>query len=480
MRFRVVSYPVGWLFLFLGLSMIPSMAWSYYFNESAFPFIKAILVSIASGSSLILLGEKGEEFTPKEGFGVVAFGWLGCAALGALPYYFSGFFEQYVDCFFESMSGFTTTGASILKDIEVLPKGILFWRDFTHWLGGMGIIVLSLAILPALGVGGMHLFKAEVPGPVAEKIKPRVRETAKILWEVYFIVSAAETILLYVGGMNLYEALCHTFGTVATGGFSPFNKSIGYYNNLYFEIVITAFMFIAGANFALHYRALKGDLKGFIKDDEFRFYVGFVLVGVVFATVFLYLSGTYSNIGDSIRYASFQIVSILTTTGYVTTDYSSWPPFVQYLLLILMFVGGCAGSTGGAMKHVRILILLKVFKKELYRLVHPEAVISIKLNGKPLHSNMVDSVLSFFMIYMLVFIVSSLVIAAMGYDLITSIASVAATLGNIGPGLGRVGPAENYAFFNPFAKWLLSFCMVAGRLELYAILLIFLPETYRR
>lgn len=480
MRFKVVSYPIGWLFLFLGLSMIPSMVWSYYFDESVFPFLKAILISIALGGFLILLGEKGEEFTPKEGFGVVAFGWLGCAALGALPYYFSGFFNQYVDCFFEAMSGFTTTGASILKDIEALPKGILFWRDFTHWLGGMGIIVLSLAILPALGVGGMYLFKAEVPGPVAEKIKPRVKETAKILWEVYFIISAAEAVLLYLGGMSLYEALCHTFGTVATGGFSPFNRSIGYYNNVYFETVIIVFMFIAGANFALHYRALKGDFKGFIRDDEFKFYVSLIGVSIAITTVFLYVSGSYNSIWKSLRYASFQVVSILTTTGYVTADYSLWPPFVQYLLLVLMFVGGCAGSTGGAMKHVRILILLKAFKRELYRLVHPEAVISIKLNGKALHSNMVESVLSFFTIYMLIFVLASLVIASMGYDMVTSMASVAATLGNIGPGLGRVGPVENYAFFNPFAKWLLSFCMVAGRLELYAILLIFLPETYRR
>ncbi|MDK2870738.1 MAG: trk/ktr system potassium uptake protein [bacterium] len=460
--------------------MFPSLFWAYYFGESVFPFIKAILFSIGIGKFFVLIGEKGEEFTPKEGFGVVAFGWLGSAALGALPYYFSGFFESYVDCFFEAMSGFTATGASILRDIESLPKGILFWRDFTHWLGGMGIIVLSLAILPALGVGGMHLFKAEVPGVVAEKIKPRIRETAKILWQVYFIVSAVEAILLYLGGMSLYEALCHTFGTVATGGFSPLNKSIGQYNNLYFEIVIIVFMFIAGANFALHYRALKGDVKTFFKDEEFKFYTFFVMMGVVLVSLCLFFAGTYPSFGSSLRYASFQVVSILTTTGYVTTDYSLWPPFAQYFLLILMFIGGCAGSTGGAIKHVRILILIKALKRELYRLVHPEAVISIKLNGKPLHPSLLSSVLHFFMIYMIIFVFASLIISAMGYDIITSIASVAATLGGIGPGLGRVGPVENYAFFNPLAKWVLSFCMVAGRLELYAILLILLPETYRR
>lgn len=460
--------------------MLPSLLWSFYFHENVFPFIKSILVSIALGGTFILLGDKEGEFTPKEGFGVVAFGWLGCAALGALPYYFSGFFPQYVDCFFESMSGFTTTGASILKDIEALPKGILFWRDFTHWLGGMGIIVLSLAILPALGVGGMHLFKAEVPGIVAEKIKPRIRETARILWEVYFIVTVAEVILLYLGGMSLYEALCHTFGTVATGGFSPLNKSVGQYDNLYFEIVITVFMFIAGANFALHYRALKGDFKGFVKDEEFKFYIAFTAIGIVLVTVFLYLGGNYRTITSALRYASFQVVSILTTTGYTTTDYSVWHPFAQYFLLILMFIGGCAGSTGGAIKHVRILILLKAFKRELYTLVHPEAVISIKLNGKALHPNMVSSVLTFFVMYMSIFVFASVAIAAMGHDILTSIASVAATLGNIGPGLGKVGPVENYAFFQPLAKWLLSFCMVAGRLELYAILLLLLPEAYRR
>jgi len=480
LRFKIVAYPVGWLFFLLGLSMIPSLLWSFYFNENIFPFVKAILISLALGGLLILLGDKEEEFTPKEGFGVVAFGWLGCAALGALPYYFSGFFSQFVDCFFESMSGFTTTGASILKDIESLPKGILFWRDFTHWLGGMGIIVLSLAVLPALGVGGMYLFKAEVPGPISEKIKPRVRETAKILWEVYFIVSATEVLLLYLGGMSFYESLCHTFGTVATGGFSPLNKSIGQYNNLYFEVVVTIFMFIAGANFALHYRALKGDLRGFLKDEEFKFYATLAGGGIALTTLFLYFGGNYDSLSSALRYASFQVVSILTTTGYVTTDYSLWHPFAQYFLLILMFIGGCAGSTGGAIKHVRILILLKSFKRELYRLVHPEAIISIKLNGKALPSDMISSVLTFFVMYILIFVFASIIIASMGYDLVTTIASVAATLGNIGPGLGKVGPVENYAFFHPLAKWILSFCMVAGRLELHAILLIFLPETYRR
>ncbi len=480
MRLRAVIYPLGWLFIFLGISMVFSLFWSLYFEEDPLPLLDAMLFSIGLGSALVLFGEKGVEFTPKEGFGIVAFGWLGAAALGGLPYYFGGVFPKYVDCFFEAMSGFTTTGASVLTDIEAVPKGLLFWRDFTHWLGGMGIIVLSLAILPALGVGGMQLFKAEVPGPVPEKLKPRMRETAKLLWGVYFLVSALETLLLYLGGMSFYESLCHTFGTVATGGFSPLNKSIGQYHNLYFEVVIMVFMFVAGANFSLHYRALKGDWKCFFRDEEFKFYTGFVLAGIFLVTLCLYLSGNYKTITSSLRYASFQVISILTTTGYVTADYSWWHPFAKYFLLVLMFIGGCAGSTGGAIKHVRIIVLFKVFKRELYRLIHPEAVISVKLNGRSLSQNVVSSVVNFFVIYMIIFVVASLIIAALGEDIVTSIASVAATLGNIGPGLGKVGPAENYAFHTSLAKWILSFCMAAGRLELYAILLIFLPETYRR
>ena len=386
---------------------------------------------------------------------------------------------SYTDAFFETISGFTTTGATILTDIEAVPSGILFWRSFTHWLGGMGIILLSLAILPFLGVGGMQLFKAEVPGPVADKLTPRVTQTAKILWAVYILLSVAETALLMLGGLNLFDALCQTFGTMATGGFSTKNASIAAFPSPFVQWVIIVFMFLAGANFALHYRFAFRGWKIYRDDREFLVYV--TIIGLASALIYVANTGVWHDLGEpAIRDTIFQVVSIQTTTGFITADYEQWPMFSQLVLFLLMFVGGSAGSTGGGIKVLRIYLLLKFVLAEFSRLLHPHAIIPVRVRQQTIPRDVVMNVLGFFVLYILIFAVGTLLIAAMGYDVATSFGAVAATLGNVGPGLGEVGAIDNYAHFPPIGKWILSFFMLLGRLELYTVLILFVPAYWRR
>ena len=450
-----------------------------YRDGDAGAFVLAIALCVLVGGVMFLLTRTRQELRVREGFAIVGLGWTTLAAFGAVPGLLAGAFPGYTEAFFETMSGYTTTGASILTDIEALPHGVLFWRSMTHWLGGMGIIVLSLAILPFLGVGGMQLFKAEVPGPVPDKLQPRIKETAKILWGVYLLISALETVLLMAGGMSLFDALCHTFGTVATGGFSTKNASIAHFNSLYIELVIIAFMILAGTNFSLHYRFLTGQFRVFGRDHEFLFYIRFLLA--VFALVSLMLFFTrHPHIGQALRVAAFQVVSITTTTGYATADYEAWTGAGQLIMLLLMFIGGCAGSTGGSIKIIRIMIVVKQGGRELIRLLHPSAVLPIRAGGRVIPSEVVTNVLGFFMLYMLVFALGSVIMALLGLDLVTACASVAATLGNIGPGLGTIGPTDNYAHIPATGQWLLSFFMLLGRLELYTILILFVPEFWKK
>ncbi len=480
MNIRLVLFFLGRLLLLLGISMSFPLFWAFYYHgNDILPLVYSMVITVGAGFLLSFLGSDEGELGRKEGFAVVTFGWLLASAFGALPYVFSGVLPTFTDAYFEAMSGFTTTGASVLTYIEGSPLGILFWRDFTHWLGGMGIILLSVAILPALGVGGMQLVAAEVPGPVAEKLRPRIKETAKLLWIVYIVLSAAEVLLLCLGGMNLFESLCHMFGTMATGGFSTRNASIGAYHSAYVDVVIMIFMFIAGANFSLHYYALKGRLKVY-KDAEFIFYTVFTAISVLLITVDLWRHHVYTTIGQDLRYASFQAISIMTTTGYATADFGKWPYLSQFFLLLLMFVGGCAGSTGGAIKHIRIMILLKDGVRRLYRLIHPRAVMPIVLNKEVVSEEIVADIHSFFLLYMLMFVIATVYMSSLGLDTITAISSVAATLGNIGPGLARVGPAQNYAFVPVAGKWLLSMCMLLGRLEIYTVLVLLLPASWRK
>lgn len=482
MNLRITLNLVGVLNLFLALAMVCPLAVGLIYGDGTdLVFMKSIGLTLAGSAALILIFRKkpDDEIRHREGMAVVALGWFAVGLFGALPFYIGGVFPTFLDCLFESLSGFTTTGASVLTEIESLPKGILFWRSLTHWLGGMGIIVLTIAILPFLGVGGMQLFKAEVPGPVADKLQPRITETAKLLWQVYIAFTAAEVLLLFLGGMDLFDSLCHTFGTLATGGFSTKNASIGHYNSVYFDTVITVFMLLSGINFALHYQALTGNLKSVFRNSELKFFLGVFAVAAIVITISIWSKGLYS-LGNSFRYAAFQVASILTTTGYATADYEQWPYLTQIILVVLIFIGGSAGSTGGSVKCMRIMLLLKHTYRELRHLIHPRAIIPVKLDGKPVPEDILKSVLGFFILFMALFVFASIILAAMGLDLATSFTATAACIGNIGPGLGTVGPAENFAHLPQAAKAVLVFCMVLGRLEVYTVFILFIPEFWRK
>ncbi len=444
----------------------------------------AFLVSSALSGGLggmCLAGTRGRspDLTHREGFAVVTLGWVLFGVVGALPYRWSGAIPSVVDAVFESVSGFTTTGATILTDIEALPRSLLLWRALTHWLGGMGIIVLGLAILPVLGVGGMQLFRAEVPGPTADRLRPRIQDTAKLLWGVYVGLTAAEIVLLMLGGLDWFDAVCHAFATMATGGFSTRNASVGAFGSGYVDAVVTVFMLLAGVNFALHHAVLTGRWRRALRSEELRAYL--LLAGGATLVLTLANAGTrYGGVGENLRYSAFQAVSILTTTGFGTADYETWPVVCQVLLVLLMFVGGSAGSTGGGMKVSRVLLILKHAWAQVWSLIHPRGVRVVKLDGNPVPPEVLQGVLGFFALYLVVVGAGALGMAALGVDPVTSVASVVACVGNIGPGLGGVGPAENYAHLPQLGKALLTFCMLVGRLELFTVLVLFHPNAWRR
>ena len=423
------------------------------------------------------------DLSHRHGFLVVTLGWVTVCFFGSLPFLFGGYFGDFTNCYFESVSGFTTTGSTILTKISDLPKATLFWRSIIQWYGGMGIIVLSIAVLPLLGIGGMQLFKAEVPGPVADKIQPRIRDTAKLLWKVYLIITAAEVLLLWVGGNSLFDSLCHAFTTMATGGFSTKDDSVMTAFGVYGETVITVFMFFAGVNFSLHYLALRGNLKAYWRDGEFKLYVYIILGATLILTALLFFKGIYGSIWESFRYSVFQVVSLMTTTGYNSADFEAWglvAPLAPLLLLLLMFVGGTTGSTGGGMKVIRVWLSLKHGYRELFRLIHPRAVRHVKIGGRVVPEPVLDSILGFVVLYILLFVAASLIMSLLGYDFATAISSAACTIGNIGPGLGAVGPVDNFSEIAGVGKWVLILCMLLGRLEIYTVVLLFVPEFWRR
>jgi len=482
MRWRYILNIIGVLILFFGATMIfPLFIGLYYRDQSVTPTLTAMAITIAAGVLLYLLfhRHKAEIITQREGMAIVAVGWTAVGLFGALPFYLAGGTFSFVDAVFESVSGFTTTGASILTDIEVVSRGLLFWRSFIQWLGGMGIIVLSVAILPFLGVGGMQLYKAEVPTPVPDKLKPRIRDTAMILWKVYALISLAQVVLLLLGGMSLYDAVCHAFTTMPTGGFSTKNASVAHFGSVYLDIVFIVFMLLAGINFSLHYQLLRGKTLIFWQDSECRFFLGAVLLltAVVSFDVF---GSVYRSVGQALRYGSFQVVSIVTTTGYATADYEQWPAMSQLILLLCMFLGASAGSTGGGMKCLRVMLCFKYCYRELFGLIHPRAVSHIKIGGKSVPDDIMHSVMGFLALYVGLTAVSTIVLAGMGVDIITAIAAVAATIGNIGPGLGMVGPVDNYALIPAAGKWLLIWCMLLGRLEIFTVVILLVPEFWRK
>jgi trk system potassium uptake protein TrkH len=481
MNLRTVLRLVGVLVMFIGLSMSFSLLWSLYLGE---PDVGALglsmLICFGAGGGLFALGWRSKApVLRREGMAMVGLSWLLAALFGALPFYFSGVTPNFSDAYFEAMSGFTTTGSTILQDIEALPKGVLFWRSFTHWLGGMGIVVLFVAILPYLRVSGKQLFKSEVPGPTAEVLRPRISETAALLWRIYLGLTVILVAVLWALGMSFYDALCHTFGTMATGGFSVWNKSVGYYNNVVIEVVIVVFMILAGTNFGLYFQIIKGDWKTFWRNSEWRFYMGIIAVATLLISVDLVLRQMYGSIFHAIRHAGFQVVSIVTTTGFGTADFEQWSSFSQLILVALMFVGGCAGSTGGGMKVVRILVVLKQGYLGLEKVFRPHLVRTLKIGGVPVENDVRDAILIFFVISLHVVLFGSLAMAAMGVDLVTAVTAVITALNNIGPGLGMVGPVDNFSSIPDAGKYLLSLCMVLGRLELFAVLVLFMPAFWR-
>jgi trk system potassium uptake protein TrkH len=415
----------------------------------------------------------------RDGFAIVTFGWIAAAVAGAFPYLLSGVISHPVSALFESMSGFTTTGASVLSGLEHVPRGILFWRGMTQWLGGMGVLVLCIAILPFLGVGGMQIYRAEIPGPSKDRLTPRIASTAKLLWGLYVLLSLAEAALLMTGGMDWFDACCHTFTTMSTGGFSTRTASIAAFDSAYIEIVIIVFMFLAGANFALHYRALRGEPRSFVRDPEFRFYT-VLWLGSCLLLSFNVWGEVYEGAGAALRAGFFQGTSIMTTTGFVTQDFNVWPSASRLLLVLLMFIGGCGGSTGGGIKVVRFLVILKKIARELGRAMHPRTIIRIKLGRQSLEESTVSNISSFFIIFVAIFAVASLAMTFYTPDMVTAASSVAATLGNIGPGLGAVGATETYASIPTAGKLILVACMLLGRLELYTVLVLLHRGFWKR
>jgi trk system potassium uptake protein TrkH len=481
MQLSLILNVLGFLYLLLSLTMLFPLTVSIIYQDGCIPtFLYSLVITGVLGVLLYLVfPSKKKELTHRDGFFIVTMGWVTASFFGSLPFLFSGSILSFTDAYFETMSGFTTTGASICTSVEQLPQSILFWRGFIQWLGGMGIILFSIAILPLLGVGGMELYKAEVPGPTPDKIKPRIAETARTLWKVYLLMSILQVILLCIGGMSLFDSLCHTFATLATGGFSTKNVSVEYYNSAYFDTVFIVFMLLAGLNFALHYQLLQGNLKSFFKNSELRFFLLVFIASSLIIAINLRCT-LFDSFMYSLRHACFQVASIVTTTGYSSKNFGEWSALSQFILLILMFIGGCTGSTGGGIKCFRIMLLLKQAYRELYRMLHPHAVVPVKLGGKSVTPHTMEGVWGFFFLYLFLFTVSTLIMTILGLDLITAISSVASCIGNVGPGLAAVGPAQNYAHLPALGKWVLTLCMLLGRLEIYTVVVLFIPEFWEK
>jgi trk system potassium uptake protein TrkH len=480
MNYRVTAYSLGSLLVLLGVLMFTTVVPSIWFADGAFlAVVGSAAATVAAGIVVRRLAAPVTgELSFREGFAIASLGWVVAGVFGALPFVLSGNIPDPISAVFESVSGFTTTGSTILPEIEHLDPSILYWRSLTQWLGGMGIIVLAVALLPLLGVGGMQLFRAEVPGPVKDRMLPRIQDTAKLLWGVYILITAAAAVSMVLCGMSVFDAICHAFTCLATGGFSPRNASVGAYNSAV-QWVVVVFMFLAGVNFSLHYFALRGRVIRYVRSEEFLFYV--LLIVVATGIVLIFNAGTRDlAFHDQLRHAVFQSVSICTTTGYGTDDYELWPNVSQVVLVMLMFVGGCSGSTAGGFKCVRVLLLFKHAYVQVFRLVHPHAVRHVKVDYKLVPEDVMQSILGLFALYVMAMFTATLIMAALGLDLVTAASSVITCLNNVGPGLGDVGPTQHFAHVPGLGKVVLSLCMVMGRLELFTVMVLFLPSFWRK
>lgn len=456
-----------------------SSAVAFLYDEGDFIFfVQSAAISFLIGGAVYLSTRRcRREIGKREAFLVVSLVWVVFSLFGSLPFLLGDYVPNFTDAFFETISGFTTTGASVINDIEALPHGILFWRSLTHLLGGMGILVLTVAILPVFGFGGMAMFNAEASGVTTDKLHPRIKETAQHLWGIYMLLVAVETLFLVLGDMDWFDAICHSFGTLASGGFSTKNSSIADYSP-YIQYVIIVFMFFAGTNFTLHYFALKGKYKKIWQNQEFRVYGGLILLVTSIITVTLvYLD--HGPFEKSFRDALFQVTSVITSTGFVSADYTSWHPYLWFLIFGLMFTGACVGSTSGGVKILRHLLLFKNSLLEFKRMIHPSAVLPVRYNNEMVNQNIISKILAFVILYFMVFFIGCFSMTLIGMDFISSMGAVATTMGGIGPGLGTVGPMNNFAQVPEAGKWILSFLMLLGRLELFTVLIIFIPSFWK-
>lgn len=479
MCYRLIIHSIGNILVLLALAMIFPAIWSLKDHSAELSsFVLSIAITLAAGLLMRLFKPEGK-FGRREGFVIVGIGWVLIVAFGALPLSISGATPSYVDAYFEIMSGFTTTGATVIGDVESLGRGIIFWRSLTVWIGGMGIIVLSLAIFALFG-GGVSMFNAEVPSLVPERITPRLKQTAIALWGIYSAISIVLIIALKLVGLSFFDSLVHTFSAMGTGGFSSRNISVEAFNSISVEMILALFMTLAGINFSLYYRAVqRRSLKAIYQDPEAK---GFILILAVatFLVAGSLVTGMKLPVLKALRYAVFQVVSICTTTGFSSEDFALWPSFAQAVLFILMFIGACAGSTAGALKVARVMLLFKYMKKQIMRVARPRLMIQAKLGEMHIQDSVVHEILAYFIIYILLFVFGGVVLTTTGLDLVTSFSASAATLGNIGPGLAGVGPLSNYGFLSPVAKWTLSFLMLTGRLEIFTMLVMFSPSFWRR
>ncbi|MBP1758384.1 MAG: potassium transporter KefA [Firmicutes bacterium] len=482
MNYKLMLRVSGRTLLLLSAALLLPLLVSLYYKESPLPFVYAILVVSAIGLPLSFLVRPEKQFFAQEGFVLAGGIWLLFCLFGALPFYFSGFFENYINCFFEIASAFTTTGASVLTDVEVLPRGILFWRSFSSWMGGMGVLVFTLAFLPAMGGRTHNLLRAEATGPVASKLVPKTAQSSKILYMIYIAFTGAEVVCLRLAGMPWFDSWVHTFATVCTGGLSIKNVSIGYYNSPAIEIIITIFMILCSINFAIFFLVITRRLRDVLRSDEFWAFL--IILAAATGLVFLNLTLTGSMEGqsslDTLRHSLFQTASIMSTTGFSTVDFNLWPEFSKMVLIMLMLIGGCAGSTAGGLKVARLLLLLRCIGRDVKKIIHPRSVKVVTLEGKAVEDSTLRRVSTFFFIYVMAIFLTCLIVSLDGFSFTTTFTATLASVSNVGPGLDLVGPLSNYSAFSDLSKATLALCMIIGRLEIFPILLLLSPSSWKR
>ena len=479
MNYRMVFYNIGRILLVeAALLAFPAIGAIIYNEDTLISFALTIAALTAVGLPAVRKKPENTAIYAKDGYVIVALTWILMSLFGAMPFYFSGHIPHFIDAFFETVSGFTTTGSTILNNIESLPKSLLFWRSFTHWIGGMGILVFVIAILPKTESSSMHIMRAEVPGPTVGKLVSKLRASARILYGIYCVLTMIQIVMLSIGGMPVFDSIVNSFATAGTGGFAVLSNSIEGYNSIYAEMVIAVFMLLFGVNFNIYYMFIIRQGRQAIKNEELRYYLGIVLGSIILIAVCL--ANTKYSVGDSIRYAVFQVASIITTTGFSTANFDTWPVFTKIILVFLMFIGACAGSTGGGIKVSRLMILIKSGLRDIKKSINPRSIETVKVDKHTVDEPVVKSVSVFFATYMIIIAISALVISIDGRDIVTTITSVIACIGNIGPGLGAVGPYGNFADFSVVSKLVLSFDMLAGRLELIPMLMLFSPYAWSR